>query len=259
MNKNKRFTFIFITLLVFSISFLSTGAATHSWYIKRNKDHKQPICETQFRFIENYGGYYVDKKHGDDNGDKVLYLTFDAGYENGNIEKTLDVLKEENVPGAFFVLSNLILKNPDLIKRMTNEGHIVANHTSRHPDMTKFTNVEDFSIELSKLERVYRECTGLEMPKYFRPPMGSFNEDTLKFAHQLGYKTIFWSFAYADWDNERQPDPDYALKLILDNVHNGAVILLHPTSATNAGIMKNFILALKEQGYRFGTLDELTS
>jgi peptidoglycan-N-acetylmuramic acid deacetylase len=210
-------------------------------------------------FIENYGGYYVDKKHDDECEEKVIYLTFDAGYENGNVERILNVLKEENVKAAFFVLENLILKNGDLIKRMVNDGHLVCNHTSKHLDVTKCKTVNEFRVELEKLEKDFKECTGLDMPKYFRPPEGKFSENSMKFASQLGYKTIFWSFAYADWDNASQMSATKAKEKIMSNIHNGEIMLLHPTSKTNADILGDVIREIKSQGYRFGTLDELVN
>lgn len=210
-------------------------------------------------FIENYGGHYVDKKHGDECEEKVIYLTFDAGYENGNVERILNVLKEENVKAAFFVLENLILKNGDLIKRMVNDGHLVCNHTSKHLDVTKCKTVNEFRVELEKLEKDFKECTGLDMPKYFRPPEGKFSENSMKFASQLGYKTIFWSFAYTDWDNASQMSITKAKEKIMSNVHNGEIMLLHPTSKTNADILGDVIREIKSQGYRFGTLDELVN
>ena len=189
----------------------------------------------------------------------MIYLTFDAGYENGNISKILDTLKEENVPAAFFVLENLIKKDPELIKRMSSEGHLVCNHTSKQPDVTKFTTLEDFKQELESLETLYYNVVGKEMPKYFRPPEGKFSEQSMRFACELGYKTIFWSFAYADWDNNKQLSCEEAKAKILSNIHNGEIMLLHPTSSTNAEILKDIITELKSQGYRFGTLDELTA
>jgi len=189
--------------------------------------------------------------------DKVIYLTFDAGYENGNIEKILNVLKEENVAATFFILDNMIAKNKDLVKRMIDEGHTVANHTFKHKDMSKINNIDDFEKELSLLEELYEKSFGLKMKKYYRPPEGKFTEENLKWAQDLGYKTIMWSFAYADWDNNNQPSEEYALNKILSNLHNGEVLLLHPTSATNANIMKPLIEKIKEKGFRFGDMDEL--
>ncbi|MBQ2718600.1 MAG: polysaccharide deacetylase family protein, partial [Clostridia bacterium] len=185
--------------------------------------------------------------------------TFDAGYENGNVEKILDVLKEEGVPGAFFILDNLILRNEALVRRMGDEGHLVCNHTLRHRDMTRVTDEAAFLKELTALEDLYRERCGREMAKYYRPPEGRFNEENLKMAQKNGYKTIFWSIAYADWDNDRQPSCDAAVKKLLDNTHNGAIVLLHPTSSTNAAILPTLIKAWRAEGYRFGTLDELVA
>ena len=188
-----------------------------------------------------------------------MYLTFDAGYETGNVAKILDAMKEEGVTGTFFVLGNLIEKNGDLIKRMAEEGHTVANHTFSHKNMTKVDSYEDFCAELQRLEIAYKSLTGEDMPKYYRPPEGVFDERTMKFAKDAGYKTIFWSFAYADWDNNKQMSPERAKAKIMENIHNGAVILLHPTSATNAEIIGDVIRELKQEGYRFGSMEELTS
>jgi peptidoglycan-N-acetylmuramic acid deacetylase len=222
-----------------------------SWYCIREKDHKRPPLPSEFSFINELDGYYI----GSD--EKVVYLTFDAGYENGNVEKTLDVLKEHDVKGAFFILSNLINENPDLIVRMADEGHLICNHTSKHPDMTRIADMQAFESELKNLEHLCYEKTGKEVSEYFRPPEGKFNRQTLEFAKNLGYKTIFWSFAYADWDNNKQMSEAKAKEKILSNMHNGAIILLHPTSSTNAKILGDVISELKSNGYRFGTLEEL--
>ena len=230
----------------------------YNWYCKNNKTHTQPTLPPEMAFIKNYNSYYLDDTHGDDSADKVLYLTFDAGYENGNVEKILNILREENVPGAFFVLDTLITSNTDLVKRMTAEGHLVCNHTKRHKNMTRITDKAEFAGQITGLEDVYREYTGLEMAKYYRPPEGCFSEQNLKYISEMGYKTIFWSFAYADWDNDKQMSPADAKQKVLAHTHNGAVILLHPTSATNAAILGDLIREWKAQGYRFGTLDELT-
>ena len=231
----------------------------YSWYCKRAPDHKQPTLDTPMQFITEFGGYYLDTRHGDECEDKVLYLTFDAGYENGNVSRVLDVLKSEQVPGAFFILAHLLEANTDLVQRMVDEGHLVCNHTVKHRNMTRVTSKEEFETELRTLETLFYEKTGSVMPKYYRPPEGRFSESNLKMAREAGYCTIFWSFAYADWDNDRQMSPEAAKKIILDNIHNGAVLLLHPTSATNAAVLGDVIRECKEQGYRFGTLDELVA
>lgn len=259
MQKNKLLLVIVAVcciLLTFMLS-LDAGAEAYNWYCMRNKNHSQPRCEPNMNFITNYGGFFVDPSHGDANPEKRIYLTFDAGYENGNIEKILDVLREKDVKAAFFILENLIKSNTDLVVRMSEEGHTVCNHTARHKDMTRFHTAEEFSAELKKLEDVYRAYTGKELARFYRPPEGRFSEENMKFASDLGYKTIFWSFAYADWDNNNQPSREKALKLILDNLHNGEIMLLHPTSATNAAIIGEVIDALRAEGYTFGTLDEI--
>ena len=229
------------------------------WYCVRNREHRQPTLGGDLTWVEEYDGYYIDHAHGDSADEKVLYLTFDAGYENGNVAKILDILRNREVPGAFFVLEHLISCHPELILRMRDEGHTVCNHTARHPDMTTMPTEAEFAAELRALEEAYTALTGDAMPKYYRPPEGRFNRANMEWAEALGYKTIFWSFAYADWDNSRQPDPAEAKARILDNIHNGAVILLHPTSAANAAILGEVIDTLKADGWRFGTLDELTA
>lgn len=258
MKKITKYISLFLVILFFSFCFAESAMAEgYSWYCKRNREHKQPICDPNMSFIEKYGGVYVDKEHGDNAEEKVVYLTFDAGYENGNIARILDTLQSENVRASFFILENLITRNTDLVKRMAEEGHTVCNHTMRHKNITTVSSVDELEKELSGLENIYREYTGYEMAKYFRPPEGRFDEKSLKFADDLGYKTVFWSLAYADWDNNNQPSRDTAMKKLLDNMHNGAIILLHPTSSTNAEILPEFIKTLKGQGYSFRTLDAL--
>ena len=226
------------------------------WYCKRNPDHKQPTSDPIFSFLDECGGIYVDKSHGDENEEKVIYLTFDVGYENGNVTKILDVMKEDGVVGSFFILGNVIDRNPELVLRMANEGHIVCNHTINHPNLVGKSE-ELFKSEVLGLENKYRELTGKEMAKFFRPPEGTFDRQMLERAQNLGYKTVFWSFAYYDWDNDKQMGEHAALKKILDNIHNGEIMLLHPTGATNAKIMRTLIKELKNQGYTFATLDKI--
>ena len=259
MKKRYIITFL-ITIILFILAFdvIAKDSSVFHWYCIRNKEHKQPCCDANMSFIENHNGYYIDKNHGDTCKEKIVYLTFDAGYENGNIAKILDVLKKEQVPGGFFVLGNLITSNPDLIKRMVNEGHLVCNHTYSHKDMSNKTE-QEFAAELQKLEDAYKALIGHPLAKYYRPPKGTFSHANMEWANKLGYKTIFWSFAYEDWDNNKQPAKEKAKEKILSNMHNGAVLLLHPTSSTNAEILDEIIQALKEQGYEFGTLDQLTS
>ena len=258
MRKIKCLSFILtvIIALTFAVNISAANGQGYSWYCVHRNDNLQPKADPQFEFIERCGGYYIDKARGDDCDDKVIYLTFDAGYENGNVEKILDILKGQSVTGAFFILGNLVRSNPDLVCRMFDEGHLVCNHTYSHKAMVGKSR-DALADELNALENVCREIIGKEISDYYRPPEGRFDEASLNYANELGYKTIFWSFAYADWDNDRQMSPEKAKKKILDNVHNGEIMLLHPTSATNAAILEDVIITLKSQGYRFGTLDEL--
>lgn len=236
----------------------ASGASPIGWYCVRAKNHKQPRIDAPLSYIEAYDGYYIDHRHTEPEAeDKVVYLTFDAGYENGHVSEILDTLKAEEVPGAFFILGNLPETEPALVRRMAEEGHLVCNHTFTHKDMTG-SHAAQLEGELCRLETVCRQLCGVEVAKFFRPPEGKFDRAMLTEAQRLGYKTIFWSFAYADWDNNKQPSPEAAKQKIMENMHNGAVILLHPTSATNAAILGQVISELKIQGYRFGTLYELT-
>lgn len=229
----------------------------YGWYFKKEENGKQPKISAELSFIEKYNGKWIDNSVSDD--DKVIYLTFDAGYENGNVEKTLDVLKEKQVPGTFFILENLVKRNPDIVKRMNDEGHTIGNHTSKHPDMSKICDKSIFKSQLTGLEEVCEEKLGITISKYFRPPEGRFSELCMSYLDSLGYKTIFWSFAYADWDNAKQPDPKKSVENIISHTHNGMVILLHPTSKTNSKILGELIDKWRDMGYRFGTADELFS
>ena len=190
-------------------------------------------------------------------GEKVLYLTFDAGYENGCTEEILDILAKHHVKSAFFLVGNYMEKNPDLVRRMVRDGHIVGNHTMHHPDMSKITDFTDFSKELQDLEALFLEITGEELPKFYRPPQGIYSEENLKMAQRLGYKTVFWSLAYVDWKNDAQPTAQQAFDKLIPRTHAGAVVLLHSTSQTNAEILDELLTKWESMGYRFATLDEL--
>lgn len=259
MKKSLFLTSVFLLfgLLVLNIT-VSADAKSYSWYFKKNDTHSQPQLDAEMKFIEQNGAFYIDHEHGDDCDDKVLYLTFDAGYSNENVIKILDILKENDVPGAFFVLKHFVTSQPELVKRMADEGHLVCNHTMNHKNMS-VQSAQVFESELKGLEDICRESCGVEISKYYRPPEGRFSGENLIMAQSMGYKTVFWSFAYADWDNGRQPDAEQSKQYVLAHTHNGAVILLHPTSSTNAAILQELIDAWKQEGYRFGTLDELTA
>ena len=233
---------------------LSHAAAipTGSWGIHFQTEGEPPVGNTGQTALSRYDAAFL----GDTN-QKVLYLTFDAGYENGFTPQILDVLKKHQVPAAFFLVGNYLEREPDLVRRMTEEGHIVGNHTWSHPDMSKIQKKEDFSRELKQVEDQYREITGQDLKRYYRPPQGIYSEENLQMAKELGYRTVFWSLAYVDWNNDAQPTSEEAFSKLLPRTHDGAVILLHSTSQTNAAILEELIIRWKELGYTFGTLDEL--
>lgn len=226
---------------------------TGAWGLSFRTEGSPPVGNAGSAQLKRYDAVFLG-----DPSDKVLYLTFDAGYENGCTEKILDTLKTHQVPAAFFLVGNYLEQNPDLVRRMAAEGHIVGNHTMRHPDMSRIADEASFRKELEDLEALYKQVTGEEMKKYYRPPQGTYSEENLEMAKKLGYRTVFWSLAYVDWNNDNQPTSEYAFSKLLPRTHNGAVILLHSTSTTNAQILDELLTKWKEQGYRFGTLEELT-
>jgi len=226
---------------------------SYGWYYKPRTDGKQPEEPPEFAFIKNCGGIWLG-----DGSEKTIYLTFDAGYENGYTAQILDVLKEHDAPAAFFLVGHYVKANPELVRRMTEEGHLVCNHTANHRDMTKLSDFESFRAEIEGVEELFREVTGLEISKYFRPPEGRFSERSLEYAQQLGYKTVFWSFAYADWKVDSQPSENKAFDTILSRTHPGMLVLLHSTSATNAKVLDSVLTRWEELGYSIRSLDEFT-
>ncbi len=239
---------IVLCVVIFRAEQIQTG----SWGLSFRTEGQAPIGPANSAILAKYDGAFL----GDVN-EKKLYLTFDAGYENGCTAQILEVLQKHQVPAAFFLVGNYMEQNPDLVRRMAQEGHIVGNHTMHHPDMSKIQELEDFRKELAELEKLYRDITGEELPKYYRPPQGQYSEKNLEMAQKLGYKTVFWSLAYVDWKNDDQPTADYAFAKLLPRTHNGAVVLLHSTSQTNAQILDALLTRWKEMGYTFGTLAEL--
>ena len=238
---------------VLSCSLLLTGAvATGSWGLSFRQEGQSPVASASGAQLARYDAAYIG-----DTTQKVLYLTFDAGYENGCTEKILDILKKHQVKAAFFLVGNYIEKNADLVRRMVEEGHIVGNHTMHHKDMSQLSEKETFSKELTDLEQLFFETTGKEMPKFYRPPQGIYSQENLRHAKELGYKTVFWSLAYVDWNNDKQPTKDYAFSKLLPRTHNGAVVLLHSTSQTNAEILDELLTKWESAGYRFEAIDKL--
>ena len=227
---------------------------TGAWGLSFRTEGSPPIGPAGSDELRRYDAAYLG-----DPTDKVIYLTFDAGYENGSTAKILDILKKHQIPAAFFLVGNYMEKNADLVRRMVEEGHIVGNHTMHHPDMSKLTDKAAFQKELTDLEDCFRSITGKELPKFYRPPQGLYSAENLKMAQEMGYKTVFWSLAYVDWNNDSQPTADYAFSKLLPRIHNGAVVLLHSTSQTNAEILDELLTKWKDQGYHFESIEKLFS
>ena len=228
--------------------------ATGSWGLSFQQNGSAPSGPCDTKTLASYDAAYLGNPQ-----EKVLYLTFDAGYENGCTEKILDTLQKHQVPATFFLVGHYIEKNPDLVRRMVAEGHTVGNHTLHHYDMSKLSDAATFTKELQGLEEAFFSVTGQVLPKYYRPPQGIYSQQNLEMAKDLGYKTVFWSLAYVDWLQDDQPSRETALEKLLPRTHNGAVILLHSTSQTNAEILDELLTTWKSQGYRFAPIEELFS
>ena len=229
-------------------------ASAVDWGLSFQTEGQPPIGNAAQKDLAQYNAWYLG-----DTGEKVIYLTFDCGYENGYTEPILDALKKHNAPAAFFVVGNMIEDAPDIIRRMAAEGHIVGNHTCHHPDMSAISDREAFQKELDDLAALYEETVGEALPMYYRPPQGKYNEENLKMARDLGYTTVFWSLAYVDWYVDDQPTAEQAYAKLLPRIHDGAIVLLHSTSATNAAILDDLLTKWEEMGYRFASLEELKS
>ncbi len=218
------------------------------WSFTRNSEHQVPGIPAAARVITNYGGMYVG-----DTSRKVVYLTFDNGYENGYTAPILDALASNQVVASFFVTESYINKNPELVKRMVAEGHAVCNHTSTHPSLPDVSDAR-IESEIRKTEEAFRKVTGTQMAPYLRPPAGEFSERTVALTQQLGYSSVFWSIAFKDWDVNDQPGADYSYNHVMTNVHPGAIILLHAVSSSNAGALDRILKDLKAEGYEFSPL-----
>lgn len=226
--------------------------ASNNWGLSFQEEGKAPVIDADKQMLQELDGYYLGNEQ-----DKRIYLTFDAGFENGNTEKILDALKENDVKAAFFLVGNYLETSPEIVRRMVEEGHIVGNHTYHHRDMATLTTKEAFIKELTDLEELYQEVVGSELPKFYRPPQGKYSQDQLKWAKENGYKTCFWSLAYVDWDEKKQPTKEQAMEKLTQRIHPGAIVLLHSTSSTNGEIMGELIKEWKKMGYSFGQLTEL--
>ncbi len=240
-----------LAALVFA-QFTGPALETGAWGLSFSAQGKAPIGPAGADELAKFDAAYLG-----DPGEKVIYLTFDAGYENGCTEQILDILKAHAAPAAFFLVGNYIEKNPDLVRRMVAEGHIVGNHTMHHPDMSKLSDPESFARELTALEQLFAQTTGKELPKFYRPPQGIYSQENLRMAKELGYKTLFWSLAYVDWNTDAQPTDQQAFDKLIPRIHNGAVVLLHSTSETNARILDSLLTQWEQMGYRFASIEAL--
>lgn len=213
---------------------------------------KQPTGNVSAAELAEYDAYYVGGTE-----EKVIYLTFDCGYENGNTEAILDALKKHEAPAAFFVVGHFLESAPEIVKRMAEEGHSVGNHTYHHPDMSKISDMSDFKKEMDSVAELYKEITGEELAMYYRPPQGKYSTENLRMAQELGYHTFFWSLAYVDWNQDAQPTKEEAFDKLLGRIHPGAIVLLHSTSQTNGEILDELLTKWEEMGYVFRPLSDL--
>ena len=212
----------------------------------------QPTGNVSAEELKKYNAYYIGSKE-----EKVIYLTFDCGYENGNTADILDALKKHNAPATFFVVGHFLESAPDMIKRMVEDGHTVGNHTYHHPDMSSISSKESFQKELDDVNTLFQKITGTTMSNYYRPPQGKYSTENLQMAKELGYETFFWSLAYVDWNVDDQPTAEEAFDKLIGRIHPGAVVLLHNTSSTNAMILDELLTKWEEMGYTFRPLSDL--
>lgn len=268
MTAKKSIKKIFTLLLIFAIAFLSGNAAARiqehffpgtlptssegNWGLSFQEEGEPPLANATFDELKKYNAYYAENTD-----EKVLYLTFDAGYENGNTAPILEALKKHNAPATFFVVGTYLDENPELIRQMAEDGITVGNHTWHHKDMSQISTQENFTEEMTYVEEKFKEITGEEMTKYYRPPQGKYSEANLKMAQEMGYRTFFWSLAYVDWYQDKQPSKEEAFEKLLNRIHPGAIVLLHSTSSTNAQILDELLTKWEDMGYTFKSLDQL--
>ena len=233
---------------------VTASASNPNWGLSFQKKGEAPVGNATSEYLAGYNARYLGNTQ-----QKTIYLTFDCGFENGCTAPILDALKKHNAKATFFVVGNYLETAPELVQRMVEEGHIVGNHTYHHPDMSQIADLDSFRKELTAVEEKYKEITGEEMKKYYRPPQGKFSESNLEQTRTLGYQTIFWSLAYVDWYTDKQPSPQEAYDKLLPRIHPGAIVLLHSTSQTNADILDELLTKWEDMGYTFGTLDELSA
>ena len=229
----------------------SGSASSENWGLGFGQEGTQPTGNATVEELKKYNTSYVGS-----NTEKVIYLTFDAGYENGNTEPILDALKKHNVTATFFVVGHYLESAPELVKRMVADGHFVGNHTYHHLDMSSISSKESFEKEMKDVEDKFQEITGTQLTRFYRPPQGKYNTKNLEMAKEMGYHTFFWSLAYVDWYQDKQPSKEEAFKKLLGRIHPGAIVLLHSTSKTNGEILDELLTKSEEMGYTFRTLED---
>lgn len=229
------------------------SVSVENWGLGFGAEGSQPTGNASAEKLKKYNAYYVG-----DNKEKVIYLTFDAGYENGNTEPILDALKKHNVSATFFVVGHYLESAPEIVKRMVDEGHFVGNHTYHHLDMSSISSKESFEKEMKDVENKFKEITGQELAHFYRPPQGKYSTNNLKMADEMGYHTFFWSLAYVDWYQDKQPSKEEAFEKLIGRIHPGAVVLLHSTSKTNGEILDELLTKWEEMGYTFRTLEDFS-
>ncbi len=230
----------------------NTVLNNENWGLGFGTEGTQPSGNASVAELAEYDAYYVGNAE-----EKVIYLTFDCGYENGNTEPILDALKKHNVQATFFVVGHYLESAPDMVRRMVDEGHTVGNHTYHHPDMSKISDMVSFQKEMDDVKNLFHEVTGAELTMYYRPPQGKYSTANLQMAKEMGYSTFFWSLAYVDWNVDAQPSHEEAFSKLTGRIHPGAIVLLHNTSQTNGEILDELLCKWEEMGYRFGKLEDI--
>ena len=230
----------------------AASAQSSNWGLSFQEEGKRPVGNATIEELAQYNAFFAE-----DTEEKKIYLTFDAGFENGNTPAILDALKKHQVKATFFVVGTYIDSEPELIRQIIKEGHTVGNHTYHHYDMSKISDPAVFRKEMDDVRTLFQETTGTEMAMYYRPPQGKYSETNLQMAKDLGYSTFFWSLAYVDWNVDAQPSHEEAFSKLTGRIHPGAVVLLHNTSKTNGEILDELLTKWEEMGYTFGKLEEL--
>lgn len=225
---------------------------SENWGLGFGTEGKPPTGNASAEELKKYNAYFIG-----DTTQNTIYLTFDCGYENGNTDPILDALKKHDVKATFFVVGNFLETSPEIVKRMIAEGHTVGNHTYHHLDMSSISSMDAFKKETQDVENLFEQITGTPITKFYRPPQGKYNIENLKMAQELGYHTFFWSLAYVDWYQDKQPTKDEAFGKLLKRIHPGAIVLLHSTSSTNAQILDELLTKWEEMGYTIKPLTEL--